>query len=29
VLEAAGIPVFRTADRAMSALDAVVRHRLP
>jgi acyl-CoA synthetase (NDP forming) len=29
MLEAAGIPVFRTADRAMRALDAVVRHRLP
>ena len=28
VLEAAGIPVFRTADRALWALDAVVRHRL-
>ncbi len=27
-LEAGGIPVFRTADRAMRALDAVVRHRL-
>ena len=27
-LEAAGIPVFRTADRAMRALDAVVRARL-
>jgi acyl-CoA synthetase (NDP forming) len=28
VLEAGGIPVFRTADRAMRALDAVVRDRL-
>ncbi len=27
-LEAGGIPVFRTADRAMRALDAVVRRRL-
>jgi acyl-CoA synthetase (NDP forming) len=27
-LGAAGIPVFRTADRAMRALDAVARHRL-
>ncbi len=27
-LEAGGIPVFRTADRAMRALDALVRHRL-
>ncbi len=27
-LEAGGIPVFRTADRAMRALDAVVRDRL-
>ncbi len=27
-LAAGGIPVFRTADRAMRALDAIVRHRL-
>jgi len=27
-LEAGGIPVFRTADRAMRALSAIVRHRL-
>ncbi len=27
-LETAGIPVFRTADRAMRALDAIVRQRL-
>jgi acyl-CoA synthetase (NDP forming) len=27
-LEASGIPVFRTADRAMRALDAIVGHRL-